>query len=211
MYERTDRLAREMVRQAALKLPDPTFLGWRHFLHELNTFVNEYIRKQPGDPLNFVTLRGEPTKDSAVLDVYFGEREEYDIDPEKLINGIKYFLGEMGIQIQSIQKRPEEQDFLVTVSGISQFDEPAHHKKIKNTWMRNALRSGDAIDVRMIGNEVEPGVFRLNEFIPNVDYVDAEDETFIYSIGKDLESGEILASVDTRFYMNDDYECIYLK
>jgi hypothetical protein len=161
--------------------------------------------------LNFVTLRGEPTKDSAVLDVYFGEGGEYNIDPDKLINGVKYFLGEMGIQIQSIQKRPEESDVLVTVSGISMFEEPYHHKKMKNTWMRNALRSGDAIDVRVIGVEVEPGVFRLNEFIPDVDYVDAEDEVFIYSIGKGLESGEILASVDTRFYMNEDYECIYLK
>jgi hypothetical protein len=210
MWDRTEKLAQEMARQAALKLPESTFLGWRHFLHELNTFVNEYIRKKPEDPLTFVTFDGEPTKDSAVLDVYIGEGEHYATDPEKLMNGIKYFLGEMGIQVQSIRQEPEEGSILVTVSGISKFEEPVHHKKIKNTWMRNALRSGDAIDVRMLGVEVEPGVFRLSEFIPEVQYVDAEDEVFIYSIGKDLESGEILAAVDGRFYNNEDYECIYL-
>jgi len=211
MWDRTDRLAQEMVRQAALKLPEPTFLGWRHFLHELNSFVNEYIRKQPGDPLTFVTLHGEPEKDSAVLNVYVGEGERHNTDPEKLINGISYFLEEMGIKRQSIRQRPGEPDsILVTISGISKFEEPAHHKNIKNTWMKNALRSGNAIDVRMLGVEVEPGVFRLSEFIPEVQYVDAEDEDFIRSIGKDLESGEILAAIDTRFYNNEDYECLYL-
>jgi hypothetical protein len=211
MWDRTDKLAQELVRQAALKLPESTFLGWRHFLHELNKFVNEYIRKQPGDPLTFVTLHGESKKDSAVLNVYIGENEHYNTDPEKLINGVKYFLGEMGIQVQSIQRRPGESDsMLVAVSGISKFEEPAHHGTIKNTWMKNALRSGDAIDVRMTGVEVEPGVFRLTEFISEVTYVDGEDEAFIQSIGKDLESGEILAATDGRFYQNDDFECIYL-
>jgi hypothetical protein len=99
---------------------------------------------------------------------------------------------------------------LMMVSGISKFEEPAHHRTIKNTWMKSALRSGEALDVRMIGMEVEPGVFRLTEFIPEVTYVDGEDEAFIQSIGKDLESGEILAAVDGRFYNNEDYECIYL-
>jgi len=212
MWDRTDRLAQELVRQAALNLPDPTFLGWRHLLHELNKFVNEYVRKQPEDGLTFVTLQGSPDKNSAVLDVYASGEERYNNDPEKLIKGVSYFLGEMGIKIDSIRKKPEDPNsMLVAVSGISKFEEPYHHKIIKNTWMKNALRAGDVIDVRMIGTEVEPGVFRLNEFIPDVDYVDAEDEAFIYSIGKDLESGEILAAVDGRYYNNDDYECIYLR
>ena len=86
MWDRSDRLATELVRQAALRLPESTFLGWRHFLHELNRFVNEYIRKNPDDALNFVTLYGEPKEDSAILDVYIGEGETYDTDPDKLIN-----------------------------------------------------------------------------------------------------------------------------
>jgi hypothetical protein len=212
MWDRTDYLAQELVRQAALKLPESTFLGWRHLLYELNQFVNEYVRKKSGDPLNFVTLSNESEGDSKILDVYVGDSESHGFDPEKLINGVKYFLGEMGIQIQSIRKKPgEPTSILISVSGISKFDAPAHHKKIKNTWMRDALQSGDAIDVRMIGMEVEPGVFRLTEFVPDIEYVDAENEAFIQSIGKDLASGEILASTDGRFYNNDDYECIYLK
>jgi hypothetical protein len=212
MWDRTDRLAQELVRQAALKLPESTFLGWRHLLYELNQFVNEYVRKKPDDPLNFITLSRESRKESAVLNVYVGEPGRHDIDPEKLINGVKYFLGEMGIQVLSIKKNPEEpESVLVTVSGISQFEEPAYHATIKNTWMKNALRSGDAIDVRMIGMEIEPGVFRLTEFIPDIEYVDAEKEAFIQSVGKDLASGEVLASTDGRFYNNDDYETLYLR
>ena len=211
MNHRTDRLAQEMVRQAALKLPDSTFLGWRHFLHELNRFVNEYVRQQPDDPLNFVTLHGEPRGDSAVLDVYVGENEQYNTDPDKLVKGVSYFLGEMGIKLQSVRRKSgEPNSMLLMVSGISKFEEPAHHATIRNTWMKNALRSGDAVDVRMMGVEVEPGVFRLTEFIPDVTYVDGEDEAFIQSIGKDNESGEILAATDGRFYQNDDYECVYL-
>jgi len=211
MIDRTERLATEMVRQAALNLPDKTFLGWRDFLHKLNRFVNEFVRKQPEDPLEFVTIHGEPQEGSAILDVYSGDSERHGFSPEKLLNGVRYFLGEMGINIEAIQQKPGEPDSqLVTVSGISKYEEPEHHKTLKNQWMRRALQSGDAIDVEQIGVEVEPGVFRLTEFTPGIQYVVAKDETFIYSIGKDNESGEFLAAEDDRFYQNPDYECVYL-
>jgi hypothetical protein len=77
--------------------------------------------------------------------------------------------------------------------------------------MKNALISGTVIDVRQVGVEIKPGVFKLTHYVPSTQYVDPEEEQFIFSIGKDKETGEIFAAYDTRFYGDDDYETLYLQ
>jgi hypothetical protein len=211
MANRTQRLAQELIRKAALNLPESTFLGWRHFVHELNQFVNKHVRNKPDDNLTFVTIQTPIEKNHAILDLYVGEPEEYGIDPKKLVTAVQYFVREMDMKMDSVERRPDEPDnILVSVSGLSRFEEPSHYKNIKNLWMKNALMVGDAIDVRTTGVEVEDGVFKLNEFVPGIKYVDSENEQFIQSIGKDRSSGEMLASLDTRFYEDPEYECVYL-
>jgi hypothetical protein len=208
---RDTRLAQALVREAALRLPDPMFLGWNHFLNELNKFVNEHVRKQPGDPLTFVTLKGEPTKGSAILSIYTEDPEKWGFTPEKMVQAVKYFAGEMGIEVGREGVDPENPDsVLVVVKGLPTYEAPENHHNLRNLWMKKALASGEAVDVRMVGIETEPGVFRLDGFIDGVKYVDSQNEQSVHSIGKDLESGEILASLDDRFYQNPDYECIYL-
>jgi hypothetical protein len=180
-------------------------------LHELNKFVNIHVRKND-DELNFVTLENDQwreNKDEAVLSIYLGHAEKYKTDPQKMVNGVKYFLGEMGINI-SKQEPDDEGNVVLHVHGLDKFNQHGKYDNLKNKWMQRALEGGTAVDVRETGVETEPGVFRLTEFIPEVTYVDSETESFIQSIGKDLESGEILASTGTEFYGHEDYECIYL-
>ena len=118
----------------------------------------------------------------------------------------------MGIQAGPEQFDPDHPDsVMIPVNGLNTYEAPEGHGQMRNQWMKKALQSGEAVDVRMVGVEAEPGVFRLDGFIDGVTYVDAQEEMFIQSIGKDLERGEILAATDSRFYQNDDYECIYLK
>jgi hypothetical protein len=95
------------------------------------------------------------------------------------------------------------------LEGLPRYRRPSY-QKVQNTWMRDSLRAGRVIDVRQVGVEVEPGVFRLTKFIPDVTYVDPKTERFLLSIGRDRNSGEVLGAFDQRFYQNPDYECLYL-
>jgi hypothetical protein len=82
---------------------------------------------------------------------------------------------------------------------------------MKNRAMQRKLDAGEAFDVRRVGEEIEPGVFRLVDFILDVDYCDAQNEVWIFSIGEQIRSGEIHAATDTRFYQNPDYKCVWLR
>lgn len=80
-----------------------------------------------------------------------------------------------------------------------------------NLAMIQMLQEGDALDVSKIGSEIEPGVYQLTTFIDGIDYCDPSKDLWIWSIGKNLKSGLIYASMDTRYYFNDDYECLWLR
>lgn len=188
-----------------------SFLGWRHFIHELNQFLNKNVTKDT-QGLEYAVLGSSQESgihpDQAVIQVYTGKEDSPGYNPEKLISGTKYFLGEHGLKIL---KAYQDHDVWETlVSGLPIYNRPQSYQGIKNTWMKNHLLYGDIIDVRQVGVETEPGVFKLNSFIPGIQYVDPEEEKFIFSIGKDKESGEIFAAYDTRFYGDDDYETLYL-
>jgi hypothetical protein len=78
--------------------------------------------------------------------------------------------------------------------------------------MQSKLASREAIDVMHIGERCEEsGVYKLHSFIEDVDYCDAEREAWIWSIGKNRETGEIRASTDTRFYEDPEWQCIWLR
>jgi len=83
-----------------------------------------------------------------------------------------------------------------------------------DTIMKRLIENGDAIDVRNIGNEVYPGMYRLGKYVEcgyGFDYCDSVRGVWIYSIGINKRTGNIFASVDTEFYMNSDYECVWLR
>ena len=80
-----------------------------------------------------------------------------------------------------------------------------------NLRMQEKLDANECIDVRTIGREIEPGLFLLHEFIEGVDYADTQTERWIWSIGQHKKSREIVASTDTCFYQNPEYECLWLR
>jgi hypothetical protein len=77
--------------------------------------------------------------------------------------------------------------------------------------MREKVHSLEAINVRVVGVEVDPGVFRLSFFDQTADYCDLGTGMWIWSIGRHNASGEILASVDDRFFTDPDYDCLWLR
>jgi len=82
---------------------------------------------------------------------------------------------------------------------------------MQNKAMEKMLKNGEALDVRKIGIEMSQGIFKLKLFEDNIDYCDSETENWIWSIGKNKTTGEIFASLDTRFYSNKEFECLWLR
>jgi hypothetical protein len=81
-----------------------------------------------------------------------------------------------------------------------------------NRKMQSKLDSRECIDVMHIGCRAEEaGVYILRSFIEDIDYCDAEREAWIWSIGKNRETGEIRAATDARFYEDPEWQCIWLR
>ena len=82
---------------------------------------------------------------------------------------------------------------------------------MKNLRMREKLDLGECLDVNKIGRPVGHGVFVLARYEDGKDYCDAANEQWIWSIGRDVLNGEIIAAVDTRFYQHPQYTCLWLR
>lgn len=81
-----------------------------------------------------------------------------------------------------------------------------------NLAMKEALESGDCIDVTTIGRyDTTSDVYVLDRFIDGVDYAESPRERWIYSIGRNKSDGKILAAFDTRFYLNPEVDCLWLR
>jgi len=82
---------------------------------------------------------------------------------------------------------------------------------MKNLRMREKLDLGECIDVNKIGHSIGAGLFVLDVYEDGTDYCDAANDQWIWSIGKHAVSGKIMAAIDTRFYQNPHYECLWLR
>lgn len=76
--------------------------------------------------------------------------------------------------------------------------------------MEEKLDKGEAIDISSCKRTPE-GHYVLKEFVDEVDYCNAKDEHWIWSIGKNYKTGQILASTGNIFYENPDYKCLFLR
>jgi hypothetical protein len=86
-------------------------------------------------------------------------------------------------------------------------------KGLKNLRMAEKLERGEAIDVNMVGDPLPnfPGVWVMEDFLDGMDYCDAENEVWIWSIGRHNVDGKYYAATDTRFYQNPLFECVWLR
>jgi hypothetical protein len=76
--------------------------------------------------------------------------------------------------------------------------------------MKEKLENGEAIDVSACEKN-ENGDYILTNFEEDVDYCDSVNEWWIWSIGKNYTTGQILASTNSKFYQNKDYKCLFLR
>lgn len=82
--------------------------------------------------------------------------------------------------------------------------------------MKMMVDKGKALDVMVIGEVfiiLKPKIYiyKLNEFHEGKDYCDPKRDRWIWSIGRDKKTGDIFASTDSRFYCNEEYECLWLR
>lgn len=90
------------------------------------------------------------------------------------------------------------------------FGSKIHPENLKNRAMARAIINEGCIDLSGC-ERTDRGEYILPDFIENRDYCNAETEEWIWSIGRDKETGEILAAHDTRFYGHPSYECLWLR
>lgn len=84
-----------------------------------------------------------------------------------------------------------------------------------NRRMIEMVEAGEAIDVRSIGSEIRPGVFKMPvDFCRedgDADLCDLREGRWIWSVGKHKSTGEVFASCAGEFYQNPEYECLFLR
>lgn len=67
------------------------------------------------------------------------------------------------------------------------------------------------IDVRREGFQISDGIFHLNRFVEGADYADFLNQRRIWSIGRNVHDGRIEAALDTRYYGDPNWECLFLR
>jgi hypothetical protein len=84
--------------------------------------------------------------------------------------------------------------------------------------MARKLASGEALDVETLAAVAAPeagaiyrGTFRLDRFVEDVDYFIGSTEQWVWSIGRRLSDGAIFAALDSRFYQNPEFHCLWLR
>lgn len=93
----------------------------------------------------------------------------------------------------------------------------AMYPELLNRAMARELASGKAIDLADAGLLVEgtdehPIVFQLPVFLGlGIDYCHSPTELWVWSIGRELSTGRVLAAFDTRFCDCEHFECLWLR
>lgn len=85
---------------------------------------------------------------------------------------------------------------------------------VENKAMEEKLNKDECLDVNVIGTPLknfEGKVWELHKFVEDIDYCDATHEEWIRSIGQHRYTQKIYAAVDTRFYLNPLFECLWLR
>jgi hypothetical protein len=84
--------------------------------------------------------------------------------------------------------------------------------RMANRAMARKLTKGDALCIFAEGGTLlEDGDYLLPRFVEDMDYCDTRREVWIWSIGRNLSDGRIVASTDTKYYLNPLWECLFLR
>lgn len=190
------------------------FLNKKEIQNKINQIINSSVLKNVNsDKTNYIDI----DEKSNIVNIYIGERNNLSKElKQTLINAVTYYLKDLGCIIENGYVDPTEPySYKIKIISYPKFDSNDHWKNVTNPEAKKRLYNGQAIDIVDIGIETEPGVWKLNKFIDDTDFYDTKNNKWIWSIGKDKNTGEIFASVDARFYdpNNEDfeYETIWLR
>lgn len=78
-----------------------------------------------------------------------------------------------------------------------------------NLAMQRKVRNGEARDIGAC--ERVGRYYMLATFMDDVDYCDLAAGVWIWSIGRRLTDGMILASPSADLYQNPEFECLWLR
>lgn len=82
---------------------------------------------------------------------------------------------------------------------------------MQNKSMEHALRAGQALSVLVEGRKIDDGLYELRRFVDGKDYCDPQREWWIWSVGRHVFDGRIMAATDVRFYQDPNWECLFLR
>lgn len=81
-----------------------------------------------------------------------------------------------------------------------------------NLSMARALKSGRCVDLAKYRNaDLKTYTIPADVFREDVDYCDAELEKWIWSVGRNKNTGAVFAATDARFYEKGGFECLWLR
>ena len=84
-------------------------------------------------------------------------------------------------------------------------------KSLKNRAMAEKLSTFETLSVLEEGEAIGGGLYKLRRFVEDRDYCDPKTEEWIWSIGKNLSTGEIVASTNSGLYQDPSWECLFLR
>jgi len=87
----------------------------------------------------------------------------------------------------------------------------AQWKSLRNKRMAEKLTSGEALSILDVGKAIGGGLYLLDRFQQDIDYCDPTTEEWIWSIGRNRTTGEILASTTGGLYQDEAWECLWLR
>jgi hypothetical protein len=178
------------------------FYGVKHLENELNKLINKTLFKVEDGP-HYATIDRDDERNADFVFIYTQGISTKD----KIIAATKYFLQDLGVSIG----KPIDVDEGVEIPIISYpryQQNPGQWDNI-NPAAKMYLNKGKAIDVSDLGFEVHPGIWKLNKFIPNVDYFDSKNDKWIVRIVKDLNHDDILATTSDKLPKNSDFNTEY--
>lgn len=82
---------------------------------------------------------------------------------------------------------------------------------MRNKNMAEKLSTHYALSVLDEGEAIGGGLYKLQRFVEDRDYCDPQQEEWIWSIGRNVTTGEIIASTSGGLYLDEDYKCLFLR
>ena len=80
-----------------------------------------------------------------------------------------------------------------------------------NHAMKRKIESGTCIDVSKFTREGDDYIIPKGVYNSDTDWCNAETEQWIWSIGRRVSDGVVIASHSTKFYQNPDFVCLFLR